>query len=608
MKLNIAQVIGLNTDQKAAQVISSLRDGGDNSFLAVLNLTCDDAFTKGRQILSDLSDFYFDFEGSPSEKLNGVFEEAKKKFAEGEYSILLSGISGKVLYLMSKGEVEVYLKRGEKLRSLLTVGLENQLISGFIQPGDKLLLSTKSLITFLGEDLDKSFDLSLDDFEGELSDRIGVSNTEEQGLAGMVLEAVSEETGSGGEEGIEEVGQSVHENLNRKKPLKLVLTGIAKMFHLLKGLLVNYFPRSGRGRLIVAVVLIIIIGLGVGFKIKASREAFRNVQFSSLMQKANDDFNGAKGLASLNPVEAKVKIDSAKSGVTLALTLKSKDNSALALQKQINDESGSILQQSQTSNFPVFLDLELVKKNFRAEHLSLSSGKLLILDPTVGTLITIDLSKKSNQIQAGSDKLGDASKASLNGDLAFVYSKEKGILRVDIVNQKVITVAKPDKDWGEIKDLYGFAGNVYVLDTGKNMIWKYLPTSEGYSDKRAYLVAGLKMDFSGSIRMQIESSIYILKSGGEILRFTKGEKDNFGLQGLDKNLKDPKSIFISSDTDNLYVLDSGNSRLLILTKTGSYKGQISGDEFGKASDLVVDEKAKKVYLLDGGKIFQVDLK
>jgi len=58
----------------------------------------------------------------------------------------------------------------------------------------------------------------------------------------------------------------------------------------------------------------------------------------------------------------------------------------------------------------------------------------------------------------------------------------------------------------------------------------------------------------------------------------------------------------------LYVLDSGNSRLLILTKTGSYKGQITGVKFATATDLVVDEKGKKVYFLEGSKIFQVDLK
>ena len=77
-----------------------------------------------------------------------------------------------------------------------------------------------------------------------------------------------------------------------------------------------------------------------------------------------------------------------------------------------------------------------------------------------------------------------------------------------------------------------------------------------------------------------------MTSDGQILKFLRGAKDNFTYEGLDKGVKDPKSFFVSSDSENLYVLDSGNQRLLILTKTGSYKGQIEGEKFGSATDLV----------------------
>lgn len=621
MNLKIAQVIGLNTDQKAAQVISTSRNG--DSFFAVLDLFCDDAFTKGRLSLSELSDFYFDFEGSPSEKLNATFEEAKEKFGASEYSLLLASISGKVLYLIFSGEMEVYLKRGEKLSPLLSVGVPSELISGFLQPGDKLLFSTKSLSAFLGEDLEKSLNLPLDTFEQEFADRIGSSSLENQGLAGLAVEIEAEpEQQLGVEEQKEEIPSLEHQvientpsvssedNLGSSKLVNYLVIPLL----IFKKFFTNYFPRSGKIRLFMAISLIVVIALGVGFKVKASKDAQRNTAFNQALQQAKDDFSAAKGLSSLNPSDAKLKLDSAKQKLDKALSLKPKEAQALNLKKEMDEQSGSILQQSSASEFPVFLDLDLVKKNFRASQMSLSGNNLLLLDPAVKTLVMVDLAKKSNQILAGEDQLGDAAVASLNGALAFVYSADKGVLRVDVTNQKVTSVSKADKEWGQIKDVAGFTGNVYLLDlvspsaTGSGQIWKYLPTSEGYSDKREYLGKGVKADFASSLRMQIESSIYVLKSGGEILRFTKGDKDNFGYEGLDKGVKEPKSIFTSSDTDNFYVLDSGNSRLLILTKTGKYKGQISGEKFGAATDLVVDEKGKKVYLLEGSKIYQVDLK
>ena len=347
---------------------------------------------------------------------------------------------------------------------------------------------------------------------------------------------------------------------------------------------------------------------GIGFQYKSSQEHQKTLAFNQSLQQAKDDFNSAQGIQSLNPGEAKNKLDLAKVSLDKALSINPKNEEAINLKKSIEENASAILQQYATANFPLFLDLDLVKKSFRAEKMSLNSGNILLLDPGTKTLITVNLARKNNQILAGLEQLGEATSASINGSLAFAYSKDKGITRLDITNQKVTSVSKKDSDLGDIGDIYAFAGNIYTLDTTNQKIWKYLPTTDGYSDKREYLTKDTKADFTNSIRMQIESSVYVLKKDGEITRFTKGDKDNFSLGGLDKGVKDPKSFFVSSDTENLYLLDSGNSRLLVLTKTGQFKTQYMGDKYGLASDLIVDEKEKKVYLLEGSKIYSVDLK
>lgn len=611
MKLKVAQVIGLNTDQKAAQAVSAIRDGS-NGFFAVLELACDDAFTKGRQVLSELEDFYFDSEGTVAEKLKATFQEAQKKFTDqGDFNVCLAVVSNKALYLMGQGEVEVRLKRADKLSSLLSADTASQLISGFLQDGDRILLSTKSLVDFLGEELHKSLNLPIETFEEEVGSKMGAADSENQGLAALVVETVEENLEISPLSSQETNQETLMEQESRGDTFQKSAFSFPAILNRVldvSGRLKSYFPSSGRGRLVVAVVLIVVIALGVGYKYKSDRDRQKQLQFSQVLQQAKDDFNTAKGLASLSPAEAKNKLDSAKDKVNKALSLKSNDGEAQNFKKQLDQESSSILQEVSVANFPVFLDLDLVKKNLRATQMSLSGSKLLLLDPGVKTLVVVDLAKKSNQILAGSEQLGEAAFASLNGGLAFIFSKDKGVLRIDITNSKLAVVAKKDEGWGQIADIYAFAGNVYLLDAGKNQVWKYLPVADTYSDKREYLNKDTKASFSGVFRMQIESSVYLLKTGGEILRFTRGDKDNFSLGGLDKGVKDPKSLFISSDTDNLYLLDSGNSRLLILTKTGSYKGQVSGDKFATATDIAVDEAAKKVYLLDGSKIYSVDLK
>ncbi|OGE37851.1 hypothetical protein A3B45_02785 [Candidatus Daviesbacteria bacterium RIFCSPLOWO2_01_FULL_39_12] len=611
MKLKYAQVIGLNTDQKAAQTIFNSQDE-ENAFLAILQLGCDDAFTRGRQTLIEAADFYFDFDGSPAQKLVATFEETQKKFQDAESQLLLAAISGKVLYLIAQGEVAAFLKREGKISDLLSLGSPKQLISGFLNEMDKVLLSTKSFSLELGEDLSKSLDTTPEEFEQDLSDKVGTLDSASGEMAALLIETQKTESSEG--VGLATEDQSTAQvsedeipeaEVSTKAPrswpsIKLATIILSKIF--------QKFPSSGRSRLVLAVILIVIIGAGIGLKFIKDSNAKQETVFKNALTEAENNLNTAKSLQSLNPSEARAKLESAKSNLNKATAIKPKDSRAQKLKEQIESESDSILQQFQTQNFPEFLDLNLIKKDFQATNLTLSGGNLLLLDPIQKSLVSINLDKKSNQIIAGTDQIGEGLKAALSDSLAFVYSKDKGVLKIDITNQKVTTVAKPDENWGQVITLMPFSSNVYLLDSSKNKIWKYVPTAGGYSEKREYLTSGTEVDLSKAVAMQIDSAIYALTSDGQILKFLRGAKDNFTYEGLDKGVKDPKSFFVSSDSENLYVLDSGNQRLLILTKTGSYKGQIEGEKFGSATDLVVDEKGKKVYLLEGSKIYSVDLK
>ena len=600
MQIKIAKALGLNTDLKAALTFSSSQD--DVSFLAVLQLSCDDAFTRGRQLLNLLSETFFASEGGVGQKLQEAFGEGQKSLSDTEnFELLLGVVSGKALYLMSTGEIGAILKRESNLSSLLE-SHESQLISGFLNEGDRVFLATKSLMELLGND-SVALNLPLEIWEEQTSSKLGVEGLDQQGFAGLLLslesDAIEDETlKSLGEKGDINAADSTK---SPKSKLSWPRIGVS-----LRGVF-GLFPKSGRGRLFLALLLILVVCSGVFYQYFSNKNKEKEDTFNAYFQSAKDDYSVALSLQTLNTTEAQVKLNSAKSNLDKALALKPDQAEAKEFKNKINQEESQILQQH-SSEFSLFLDLSLIKEGLVASKMSLSTGKILILDDLSKTLAILDVAKKSHKILAGKDKLGGVESVSLNGGSAFIYSKDKGVLRVDINNNQLIVVAKVDDEWGSISDLYGFGGNVYLLDSLKNQIWKYLPSSSGYSDKREYLEKGIKADFAGARLMQIESSIYILKSGSEILRFTKGVKDQFSINGLDKDLKDPKSIFTGSEVDNLYILDSGNSRLVVVDKIGVYKAQYQGDKFGASSDLVVDEKGKKVYLLESNKIYTMDLR
>ncbi len=67
-------------------------------------------------------------------------------------------------------------------------------------------------------------------------------------------------------------------------------------------------------------------------------------------------------------------------------------------------------------------------------------------------------------------------------------------------------------------------------------------------------------------------------------------------------------INFSVDFNNIYVLDQGNSRIVVLDKTGSYKAQYQADILRNATDFEILETDKKVYVLSNGKVYEIDLK
>jgi len=61
-------------------------------------------------------------------------------------------------------------------------------------------------------------------------------------------------------------------------------------------------------------------------------------------------------------------------------------------------------------------------------------------------------------------------------------------------------------------------------------------------------------------------------------------------------------IYTSSQLDNLYVIDSVNSALLVIGKDGIYKRVYQSGEFARTADIVVNPGEKTMYLVSANKI------
>lgn len=559
--IRFAKYVGVNTDYLTAQAFIfpkniPVEDALDKPLVAlIICASGEDVFTKVRQSSIMVEELIFSSEPITS-TLGKVLDYLTQQLKSADnLQILIACAKQDIVYLQLKGSQKVFLLRGQKLSELTSSLVQGHLISGYIKDGDRLLLINSKIDgnEVNSEDVKEFYDNKqievlikspLENFEENAEDQLKDSQHLEP-VAAILLDNFSENL------------LNADQSLDQDKHPAFYFQKLTEKWSYLK----QIGNRKARILLISAAVIILMSFLGGG--------VFLGIQvFTRQSEKSQVDQTVSDTLDQQQKQEDVYQID----------------------------------------NWPLFLSLDLIKDGFNASKLSYSLGKILLLDQSNKTLVTVDLKNKNPQILAGSVQLGGAKFASLNGDQVLVFSEDKGVLKVDTLSKKVVTVAKVDSEWGSITDIIGFGSNIYLLDQTNNQIFKYTPVEGGYSNKINYIKDGQKIEFSGAKKLQIDYSVWVLKSGASIDKFTAGSLDYFNIGGLDKPLKEIRSFFPTEEADTIYFLDPQNQRIVVTKKNGEYISQYKGEKFSRADDFIIDEEGKKMYLLEGGKIYQVELK
>lgn len=594
--LKFAKAIGANTDLLTAQAFIY-----QSSLAVLLSGEGDDVFIKIRQTGLDLEEEFFSSQEPYATRIPQIIEKINTQLsAVVNLQVLLGFWQGDVLYLYSTGEFKAYLLREGKVSELIPPDGKGQLISGFVKDYDKVLLATdQGLQELIYQSVDLLAESKTCSFEEELGMYL-LKAENHPPVAAVLIDNQPEKT--------------ILEP-NTINPAPQITVGHGQMTALLKKRLLERLRLiqsnhtvflSKKIKVLFGVFLGCLLLVWIGLSYLNTQNTQKETRFSKAYSAAREQYSKAQNLKDSDPQGAKQSLDEAKKNMTEALKIKPKDIKAQELKKELDSGSNEILKVVEIRDWPLYLSLDLIKSDLFVKKFSFSLGKLLLLDEKQKTLVVVDTSKKTNQILAGQTQLGDASFASLNANSAFVYSKDKGVVKVDLINSKSTPVVKPDDTWGEISDIFGFAGNIYLLDSIKSQIWKYVPTETGYSNKFAYLKPGQKVDLAGAKKLNIDYSVWVLKES-QILKFTAGAGDFFSVGGLDKPISEVSGFVVPEDIDSMYVLDRPNNRVVVLKKNGQYQSQITGDKFKDADDFAVDSGGKKLYLLEGNKIYQLDL-
>lgn len=256
-----------------------------------------------------------------------------------------------------------------------------------------------------------------------------------------------------------------------------------------------------------------------------------------------------------------------------------------------------------------------MEKIFRPEVKNLGSlgaGHNLINLPDyaatqVNSLI-ISYQKSTKQIKDNSLKLSLAELAAafINGNTAAVYDGNSlylwdfsaGALLGPGESQNV-----PGKDdFGGMAE-YPVNKRVYLANKKSAEIVSFSPGSTTFGKP---IVAVRDAGISQAVDITIDGSIYVLGQNG-VNKFQSGKLTAFSLQNLPVPLSGKGKIYTQKDFSYLYILDSGNSRVLIFDKSGNLINTLMSDSFTNLKDFQVDEKNKVIYVLNDGSLLKATL-
>lgn len=248
------------------------------------------------------------------------------------------------------------------------------------------------------------------------------------------------------------------------------------------------------------------------------------------------------------------------------------------------------------------INISSIKENANTMNLEKIENALYIGDSNNDSVYKISLDNDSiTTIE--SPKLNKHSTVS---DKFFHYLSGNKVIEL---NSEDDSSKELDINWtgiNSIDDIYGFANNIYVLDNKNNQIYKYPKRTDSFLAKSDWIKDGTNI--SGAVSISIDGNIYVLKNNGEIIKFLKGNKEEFKLGQTDPAVSDAKKIIVTDE--HIYI--SENDRVIVFLfnndhKSAKFVAQYKADSINNINDFLIDESNKEMYILNNTSVLRVNV-
>jgi len=299
---------------------------------------------------------------------------------------------------------------------------------------------------------------------------------------------------------------------------------------------------------------------------------FDPVEAKSLLTEAQNIFEPVKKNAEKNNISDKTEIK----------TIQDKINTLFTQIDQLENKKPD-----------EFYDVTLLNRNTAISRFVTSDADSIgLLDAKHKHVYQVTIEKKSIKTYSFS-KLLDAKAGVIDNDRLFFLTTAGVYAGIEKTEKKVVS----NDGWGEVIDVALFNGNIYVLDRGKDELYKYLVVDENtFSKKTSYFKSGQSVDLSDAVGFAVDGSIYIVTESGKVLKYTSGLQQPLSLK-LPRPITATK-ILTNENTDNLFIFDKQKGSVFVFSKEGEFKKEITSKFLKKALDVTLIAGDTLVFAVD----------
>lgn len=381
--------------------------------------------------------------------------------------------------------------------------------------------------------------------------------------------------------------------------------GLKKSYHKLK----TFFSSKKVKRWVFLSFLVILFFLLIFFSISfisKKREKINALKNQEILKEVQNNLYEAD-LALLKEDKEKAKELYQKS-FSLITAIKEKNEETEETLSKIEKSLDELNKIQKITKPKEILDFSSIYKEALVSRLFIFDKSPLSVD--LNTNVVYKDNKKTLSFPQVSGKFKDGALQE-SEKILIVYQDPGGIYEYNLSENK-IDKASPsfEEEWKKADLITSYLMNLYLLNKKEGQIYRYTKTTSGYS-KSTEIVDPKAVDLKKAISFTIDGYIYVLNEDKKVLKLLSGKpQKDFALKGIPEpkvKIKRPSRIFTSEDTLYLYILDKEEKAVLEFDKFGNYQRQFIFPDFVDLKDLFVSPKNKKLYILNGTKVYETKI-